>query len=70
MATYRYARDSRTNAQKEARQWQVKVGMANAALEQYAFIAASRELTKFEQRNLARCKARLAKLMAENPNEA
>ena len=69
MATYRYARDSRTSAQTEARNWQIKVDMANASLEVYAQIDSERGLTKFEARNRLRCQARLAKLMDNNPNE-
>lgn len=69
MSTIRYARNSRTAAQTEARNWQIKVDMANAALEVYAQIDSERGLTKFEARNQMRCQARLAKLMENNPNE-
>jgi hypothetical protein len=70
MATYRYARDSRTSAQTEARNWQVKVDMANQVIATYTHIATWRELTNVDKANLKRVEARLAKLMAENPNEA
>ena len=69
MATYRYARDSRTSAQTEARNWQVKVDMANAVIASYAHITTWRELSKVDLANLKRVEARLAKLMDENPNE-
>ncbi len=64
-----FARYSQTPAEKEARQWQIKVDMANASLRQYAHLATQRELTPFEQRNVKRVELRLAKLMENNPNE-
>lgn len=70
MSIHRYARESRTSAQKSTREWQLKVDMAKASIDGYAQIATWRELSKSDVANLRRVEARLAKLMEENPFEA
>ena len=62
-------RYSRTPAQKAAREWQVKVDMVRAAIEDYTQRATWRDLSKFELTDLRRFEKRLARLMDENPNE-
>lgn len=70
MATSRYARESRTSAQKSAALWQRKVEETERSLAIYARqIAEGRQLSQYDamqQRNATR---RLEKLLAENPNE-
>jgi hypothetical protein len=71
MSTYRYARESRTSAQRAAREWQRKVDETKQELAMYdRQVADGRLLSNYDamrQRNATR---RLEKLMAENPNEA
>lgn len=70
MATYRYARESRTSAQKAARQWQQSVDTTNQELTMYADqIAAGRQLSNYDAMRQRNATKRLAKLMSENPYE-
>ena len=70
MATYRYARDSRTSAQKAAREWQRKVDETNQELSMYAAqIADGRLLSDYDAMRQRTTTRRLEKLMDENPNE-
>lgn len=70
MATYRYARESRTSAQKAARIWQQSVDEANRMLEMYAGVVASgRKLSQYDAAVQRRTQNKLDRLMAENPNE-
>jgi len=71
MSTYRYARESRTSAQKAARQWQQNVDATNQELQMYANqIASGRQLSNYDAMRQRNATKRIAKLMAENPNEA
>lgn len=71
MSTYRYARESRTSAQKAAREWQRKVDETSRELAMYAAqIADGRQLSNYDAMRQRNATKRLAKLMAENPNEA
>lgn len=71
MATYRYARDSRTSAQKAARIWQQSVDEANRMLTMYdGVIASGRKLSQYDVAVQKRTSKMLDRLMDENPNEA
>jgi hypothetical protein len=71
MSTYRYARDSRTPADREAAKWQRKVDETSQALAMYERqIADGRQLSQYDAMRQRQAVARLAKLMAENPYEA
>ena len=70
MATYRYARDSKTSAQKAARVRQQRVDECNRMLEMYdGVIASGRKLSAYDLAVQKRNRNTLAKLMSENPNE-
>lgn len=70
MATYRYARDSKTSAQRAAAKWQQEVDGLNAELATYErIVAEGRKLSDYDASRQRNATKRLAKLMAENPNE-
>lgn len=70
MSTYRYARDSKTSAQRAAAKWQQQVNDLNAELAVYAGIVSDgRQLSDYDAMRQRNASKRLAKLMAENPNE-
>lgn len=71
MTTYRYARESRTSAQRAAVQWQRKVDEKQQLIQMFEeMIAEGRKLSDYDQRLLHRHRVALERLMAENPNEA
>ena len=69
MAIYRYARDSRTSAQNEARKWKASLDAALNEIGNWRKIAATRELSKAETRRKSNAEKKIAKLMENNPNE-
>lgn len=71
MATIRYAHDSRTSAQNEARQWQHKVDCLENELAMFSeIVAAGRTLFSCDVKRQKVATKRLEKLLSENPNEA
>ncbi len=65
MAVVRYARDSRTSAQREAIKWQRKVDAKRALLADLHLT-----LNDYNMRRYKNIQAQLDRLLAENPNEA
>lgn len=70
MATYRYARDSKTNAQREAAKWQAKVDTLQASIEYYSDLQLRKVLTDTDRKRWDRQVAKLEALLSDNPNEA
>ena len=68
MSLYRYARDSKTSAQRDAAKWQQKVDEKIRLIELLETTYPHMTATDMRRSNLAR--AALRKLMSENPNEA
>lgn len=64
MATYRYARDSKTSAQKAAAKWQRQVDAKRALLADLHVT-----LNDYNMRRYKNIQAQLDRLLAENPNE-
>lgn len=70
MSTYRYARNSRTPAQRQAVEWQRKVDEKQRLLAMFdQQIAAGRKLSDYDQRRQNTTRKALDELMDENPNE-
>lgn len=72
MSIHRYARDSKTSAQRAAAQWQREVDELMRLLTDYARQEheLGQPLTAWQIKDRARKMRRLAALKAENPNES
>jgi hypothetical protein len=68
MSSYRYARDSRTSAQRYAREWQRKVD-AKIAIINFFDAKTPGQMTASDVRRYNLARAAYQKLMADNPNE-
>jgi hypothetical protein len=70
MSTIRYARDSKTSAQKAATKWQSQVDECYYMIGVYRDMAASgRRLSNYDASKKGQIERKLGLLLAENPNE-